>query len=304
MTTDLSKILGATYRDKDKLVSGVARHLMKTEEDTDRRSDCIHPSEASHEGWCPRSTYYRIIGTPAEIQPRKLAFEMAFETGHDAHRKWQHWFWDMGLLKGVFACLNCDLRWWDQSPQFCQRCEVGRNLLYYAEVPVKNEEYLLFGNADGDVVREGGSVLIEIKTIGTGTIRIEAPKLQERYTYTHTDEDGKTHTGVDWYALWSGIRRPFPSHLRQGMVYCFCYDRKEIIYIYDPKFITAYPKEFEIKFNRLFIEDILDECLKVKSAIDKQRPPKRPMWADETHASCKACPYYSVCYGIERDVRV
>ncbi len=297
MTTDLTKALGATYRDKDKLIQGVARHLILNQEVTDRRSDCIHPSEASHTGWCPRATYYRITGAPAAAEPRKLAFEMAFETGHDAHRKWQNWFWDMGLLRGLFTCLWCGLRWWDESPHTCPRCEVGKDLLRYAEVPVENREHLLFGHADGDVIRPGGSVLIEVKTIGTGTIRIEAPKLMEKYTYSHKDEDGKSHTGIDWYALWSGIRRPFAAHLRQGMIYCFCYERSEIIYIYDPKFITAYPKEFEIKFKREFIADILDECLKIKSALEKGKPPRRPMWSGEAVTACKNCPYYKVCYG-------
>lgn len=298
MVSELTKALAATYRDKDKLTQQVARHLVRQLEVTDRRSDVIHPSEVSHEGWCPRATYYRISGVPAAPEPRKLAFEMAFETGHDAHRKWQHWFWDMGLLKGVFHCNNCDLYWWDQSPTACIRCETGKELLRYAEVPVSSPEYLLYGNADGDVVKtDGTSTLIEVKTIGTGTIRIEAPQLQKRYTYTHTDDEGKVHTGVDWYALWQGIRRPFPSHLRQGMIYCFCYDRKEIVYIYDPKFITAYPKEFEIKLRMDLIQDVLDECIKVKNGLEKQRAPKRPMWAGEAVTACKHCPYHETCYG-------
>jgi CRISPR/Cas system-associated exonuclease Cas4 (RecB family) len=284
----LAKEIGATYRDKDTLVSGVARHLL-TAQSSDRRSDVIHPSEASHEHWCPRATYYRISGVEAAPQSRKLAFEMAFETGHDAHRKWQGWFWEMGLLKGTFKCLNCDLYWWDQSPYWCPRCEVGKNLLRYTEVPVSSPEYLLVGSADGDVVRStGDSVLIEVKTIGTGTVRIEAPKLMERFT---------TPLGVDWYKLWQSIRRPFPSHLRQGMIYCFCYGREKITYIYDPKFITAYPKEFEIRLRMDIIQPVLDQCLKIKSALERGRTPKRPVWADETAATCKQCPYYSHCYG-------
>jgi hypothetical protein len=297
---DLSKIVGKTYRDKDKLTQQVARHLMLDTGGDDRRSDCIHPSEASHEGWCPRAVYYRIIGAKAGIvKPHSLAMEMVFERGHDSHKKWQHWFWDMGLLKGLFICRVCNLRWWDQSPYECPRCE--STLLKYGEVPVESPEFLLAGQADGDVVREGGSVLIEVKTIGTGTLQFEAPNLLKRYTYKHTDEDGVARTSVEWYRLWSGIRRPFPAHLRQGMIYCFCYGRKEIIYIYDPKFITAYPKEFEIKFDKSLIGDVLDDCITVKNALEKGRPPRRPMWATEGCTACKACPYEGECYGRLRD---
>jgi CRISPR/Cas system-associated exonuclease Cas4 (RecB family) len=80
------------------------------------------------------------------------------------------------------------------------------------------------------------------------------------------------------------------------MIYCFCGDRKEIVYIYDPKFVTAYPKEFEIKFDREIIVDILDQCLKIKDALEKQRPPKRPIWAEKKEATCKRCPFKKTCW--------
>lgn len=296
MTEGLAKVLGSTFRDPDKLISGVARHLMR-EEETDRRSDCIHPSEASHEGWCPRSTYYRIAGAQAEPIPRKMTFEIQLETGSDAHKKWQGWFREMGILKGMWMCTWCRLLWEDTSPRSCPRCEHGEDLIVYAEVPVHNDHYLLAGNADGDVIWPGGNRLIEVKTIGTGTVRIEAPKMMEQFTFTHVDIDGKSHTVVDWYALWQAIRRPFPSHIRQGMIYDFCAGREWMTFIYDPKFVTAYPKEFDIKFRLDIIEPILEECLRVKNALEAQRPPKRPHWAQITHAKCKECPYRRVCWG-------
>ena len=85
------------------------------------------------------------------------------------------------------------------------------------------------------------------------------------------------------------------------MIYCFCGGRKEIVYIYDPKFVTGFPKEFEIKFNRNLIEDVLDQCIKVKNALEKQRPPKRPMWAEQTCKACKECPYRNECWHYDRD---
>jgi CRISPR/Cas system-associated exonuclease Cas4 (RecB family) len=292
----LAKSLGSTFRDPDTIVSRVARHLMVNEEVTDRRSDVVHPSEASHEGWCPRAVYYRIAGVAADPSVRPIVFELALETGSDAHRKWQSWLWEMGLLRGMWTCLRCELFWEAVSPFDCPRCEANKQLIRYSEVPVSNEKYLLHGNADGDVWFVDGWKLIEIKTIGTGTVRIEAPNMMKRFSYTHKGEDGKDHEGVDWQALWRSIRRPFPSHLRQGMIYCFLRGRKEIVYIYDPKFITAYPKEFEIGFRKDLIEDILDECIWVKDALEKQRPPKRPMWAEVKHKTCQGCPYHSTCW--------
>ena len=291
MPDGLAKVIGQGFRDREKLVSQVARHLMH-EKESDRRQDCIHPSEmAKGEAWCTRATYYRFTGAPAESLPRSLAMEMVFETGHDSHNKWQVWLWEMGILQGMWRCLWCQLYWWDTSPRECPRCFVGEDLIKYAEVPVSNDEYLIAGQADGFVGKP-----IEIKTIGTGTVRYEAPALLKRHSYKHLGTDGKEHAGVDWYRLWQDIRRPFPSHIRQGMIYCFCAEWESMIFIYDPKFLTAHPKEFEVKFRKDVIEDSLEQCLTIRKSLDKGRPPKRPHWAQVEHASCKACPYRGVCY--------
>ena len=291
MSGDLAKAIGAGYRDRDKLVSGVTRHLLK-QRDSDRRDDCIHPSEIAKEQWCPRQTYYRISGAAAAVVPVSLAMQAVFETGHEAHAKWQTWFREMGTLRGRWRCRYCGLRWDAISPIACPRCEVGADLIAYAEVPVENAEYLLAGQADGDVSAANGWRLIEAKTIGIGTLRFEAPKLIENATVETSDG----HKVVDWDRLWSNIRRPFPSHIRQGMVYCFCAERDEIVYIYEPKFVTSHPKEFEIKFRRELIEDLLEGCLKVKNALERQRPPRRPEWAEKTCYACKQCPFKKVCW--------
>ena len=297
MKHEFAKTIGAGFKDKDKLISQVARHLAK-ERPNDRQVDCIHPSEAAHEHWCQRATYYRIDGVEPEVMPRGLAMEMVFETGHDAHRKWQNWFWEMGSLKGSWYCLACKTTWEDTSPRNCPNCDAGTSLIQYAEVPVHNDHYLIAGKSDGDVTRADGSeTLVEIKTIGVGTIRYEAPNLMAKYTYNHTDLDGKIRSGVDWQSLWNGIRRPFSSHIRQGMLYCFCAEKSEITYIYDPKFVTAYPKEFTVKYNEELIEDILKQCLTIKDALGKGKPPKRPEWAEASCKTCKGCPFKKECWG-------
>lgn len=307
MPAEFAKQIGEVFKDRDTLVSDIGRHLLKGQE-SDRRADCIHPSEAASENWCPRATYYRITGAEPDPAPRWLAMEAVFETGNDSHRKYQTWLREMGVLKGNWYCMRCGLLWEDMSPHTCPRCEAGYDLIDYAEVPVSNEFYLLAGQADGDVYRQtdGGpeDTLIEIKTIGTGTLRYDAPKLIEKYTYQHVDEDGKSREYTDWPLLWSHIRRPFPPHLRQGMIYCFCKGRDRIVYIYEPKFLTAYPKEFEIQFRKDLIEDVLDQCLVVKNCLEKQRPPKRPIWAEKkSEGPCKKCPYRSVCYDRQPDRR-
>jgi hypothetical protein len=283
----LAALAGAAFHDQDKITYKVAQHLLRTQETgdyVDRGIGGIHPSEAAHDGWCPRSSYYRLVGTPIDPVPRALAMEIVYSIGEESGKKWQNWLWEMGLIRGLWLCHACDLWWEDTSPRECPRCEAGMNLLEYKEVPAFNKEHLLIGSADGDIFNNDRWVLMENKTIGAGTVRIEAPALFAQY-------------GEDYYKLWQNIRRPFASHLRQGMIYCFCMGRKEIVYIYEPKFITAWPKEWEIKFLPSIVEDILDKCLIVRKAIDVGRPPKRPMENESPECrNCKACPYRTTCW--------
>jgi len=293
-------LLGATLRSPQKLVSSVERHLLKTPSET--RAVGVHPSAAAHPHWCRRASYYSLSGAEAEVLPRSLVMEMVFDTGHDAHRKWQAWFRQMGVLKGLWGCTECGRTWAGVSPVQCPACGQTKDAhIEYLEVPLTNKEYLLVGHADGEIaLPDLGDPLIEIKTIGTGTLRYEAPELINKYTYTHEDLNGTFHTVTDWEALWRGIRRPFGSHLRQGMLYLFMSGKKSIHYIYEPKFVTAYPKEFVIKYEPSLIEDVLEGCLVVKGALAKDRPPKRPEWASPEVDGCKRCSYRSVCYETSR----
>lgn len=296
--------MGASRTRPQKLVGAVEQHLLKAVA-SDRRSDCIHPSEVAHESWCPRATYYRITGAPGESSFREIRSESVFETGHDSHRKWQRWFRDIGILQGTWECLDCRHIFEATSPKECPSCYLKfYDHLKYREVPLEDPEYLLAGHADGRVQ----NALIEVKTVGVGTVRHEYPKLVDRYTFRYRDELGTERSYVDWPGLWAGIRRPFPSHIKQGMIYLHCIRRTDpdvntIHFLYEPKFVSGMPKEFEVKFQPDLIEDILNQCLVVKSAVEKQRPPKRPLWAEETATICRKCPYRKVCFEHHRPDR-
>ena len=223
------------------------------------------------------------------------------EAGHRAAqlgRKWQNWFWEMGRLRGHWRCRSCNLFWEDVSPHFCPRCDAGVNLIEYAEVPLSNAEHMIIGSADGDVYRPERNdwSLIEVKSMNANSIRLDAPNLVKRHTYEHTGSDGHTITGVDWQKVWNGIRQPFGSHLKQGLIYCYCLGRKEIVFLYEAKFITAYPREFDVKFRRELIEDVLEGCISVRQSLDAGRPPKRPMWAEQKHRRCQGCAFRKTCW--------
>ena len=296
-------LAGAAFsaRATDNLVSEAAAWLLKNPlVDTERTSQYIHPSEMAKAQWCHRATYYRISGEPALTTPNSVSQEVVFNHGNQAHHFWQTLYWRMGRLQGNWQCRWCRTVWEGVSPTVCPRCEAGVDMLVYREVPLHNEEYLIDGHADGDVISRDGktSSLIEIKTVGAGSVRYDAPALLEKYAFTGTlTAGGGAVTGVNWDKLWRDLKRPFPSHFRQGMLYCFLKERPSIVFIYEPKMVSGYPKAFDVKFDFSYVEPLLAKCLVVKDRLQKGVPPKRPVWATPSCTTCRDCPYTKVCYG-------
>ena len=274
----LAKIVGETFRD-DKLVTRTARYVQQVGDNAKHRTG-IYPAEMSHNNRCPRAIHYRLTGVEAQPQPLSIVTELIFNHGNTSHDWWQNNWWGMGILKGIFHCRACNLFWEDTSPQVCPRCEMQRMFLEYKEVPFRSKKYNVVGRADADLVDDG---LAEIKTIGIGTIRHEAPHLIEKH-------------GENWDAIWKDIKHPFLSHRKQGWMYCFFLERPTIKFIYDPKFVSAAPKEFNVAFNPDLFDDILKECEDINLRLSKNQTPHRPEWAAKDNLTCQRCAFRKHCY--------
>lgn len=274
----LAKAVGATFRD-NKLTTRTARHVIQAGDSGKHRTG-IYPAEMSHSDRCSRAIHYRLTGVTPAPQPLSIVSERIFDFGNISHSWWQKQWWEMGILRGVFFCMACELTWEDTSPYSCPRCDMSRHMLEYREVPFRSETYGVVGRADADLTTDG---LIEIKTIGVGSIRFEAPHLVEKH-------------GTDWDALWRDIKHPFPSHRKQGALYCYFLKRDQITFIYDPKFVSAAPKEFVVKFRKDYIDDILQECVEINQRVELKRTPHRPEWAAKDHKTCQRCPFRKTCY--------
>lgn len=258
-------------------------------DDGSRRRGVLHPSQICKPNWCPRESYYEITGAPFNDRPNpSIWLEKAFQDGHVAHAKWQGWLWDAGMLSGRFECLGCEHRWEDTAPDTCPGCGAQRHRLRYREVAVDAvAEYLIYGHADGEIGEDG----VEVKTIGQGTVRKEAPELWSRFsTRTHDD-----HAVMDLEGLWRSIKQPFAVHRTQGHLYGFVRGWTYCYFIYDCKWNAAI-KEFKVKVEKRFIDNVLDRALDVKWAVEKGREPERPHWAAPTTATCKDCPFYEHCW--------
>jgi hypothetical protein len=288
--------LANTKKAHNVLLGDIQAHLLKeTQKPTDRRQDILHPSEMAKSDWCPRSSFYRLAGVPPTDPDGKFSFalETIFAEGHEIHRKWQQWLWDMGKLWGKWRCLGCRHEWMDTSPNGCPACSAGRSLVVYREVPLEAEaKYLIAGHEDGAV----GNDLIEIKSIGQGTLRFEEPALLREYQVETTD--GRKIYDLD--ALWRGLKRPLSSHLRQTGIYLALakemglpHDSVNFLYEYKA---NQQVKAFRVRYSEDIAAPLLDSALDIKYALETNRTPPRPAFTGRDTKTCKACMFLTHCY--------
>ncbi|MCC3766018.1 hypothetical protein [Streptomyces sp. UNOC14_S4] len=261
-----------------------AHVIAQHQADTSRRQDIIHPSEMAKADWCPRATYLRIetgIHYKKDFKFRSLNI---FDTGHEAHTKWQRRAWQLGWLEGNFECLHCGHIWWSVSPDRCDGC--SSTALMYAEVPVADiDGYQIAGHADGLLkpIRK----LLEIKTVGEGTYRMEHPDLLTKHTVTL--DDGSTI--VNLAAVWADTRVPFPSHIRQGQIYMWLarkagLDIDGMEYVYESKF-NQDTKSFTVRADTNTIADRIAMAHDIKERLGSHNPPPCP------HDGCGDCAPYT-----------
>lgn len=244
----------------------------------------LHPSELSKKDWCPRASVYKITGVPASPESHTFSRLNVFAEGNSIHEKWQRWLWEAGILEGDWNCETCDTRWTAVAPDTCPSCSGVR--IVYREVPIRSDGYRIIGHADGKILDKEGQALIEIKSVGVGTVRFEKPSLFMDYN--------KGVVTLD--EMWKAIKTPFASHVRQGNLYMHCTGIDTIVFIYEWK-PTQEVKEFVVKYNEEVVNPILDNCKLVIDHLNKNTIPNRPTWAtDQSIAGCKYCPYKKVCW--------
>jgi len=302
-------------RPNSPIVGKVERMLLQQAEDDEvpRSQDILHVSELSRSDFCPRAAYYRISGAPLLVPAKENSarLQAIFEEGHDVHAKWQRWIRRLGVLYGRWKCQVCGHIWLGTSPTSCPgrltlprhgepyiaKCHATKWQIIYLEVPLYNKDLNLGGSGDGQLDNEEGP-WVEIKTIGQGTVRQDAPSLLKEHTYkvvevADRDEPlAKVRTLVDLDTLWKDLRSPFPSHLRQGNIYCALAGVDQCIFVYEFKPNQA-RKDFVVKASPRIYEPLLQKAEDLKWCVDHERTPPCP-W--DGCAQCRA-------YEKESDVR-
>ena len=269
---------------KGTLIPLVQEHLLRSKLEANKKRDTLHlhPSEVSKRNWCPRSSWFTIKGY--EGIPEKLGFQRlnVFAEGHAIHEKWQNWLYEIGVLYGKWSCQACSHSWDDLSPKSCPVCQSTLRP-EYREVPVENERYRILGHADGQVQTEKDTFLIEIKSVGVGTVRYENYDLFKEC-------EGKPDD------MWRKIRQPFPSHVRQAMLYMYCTGVHKMVFIYEWK-PTQDVKEFVVQFQQELVDPILKSCDLVLKGLESGLPPMRPAWVTGPEDTiCKTCQHKKTCW--------
>lgn len=249
---DMKRILNSPHR----LLPVAERYLLESnvEKSLERDKLHLHPSEICKKDWCPRQSYYRIIGLPEPAESFTLQRLNVFAEGNLIHQKWQSWLTEAGVLE-------------------------------QAEVPVVNKEHRILGHADGIISDKKGRAVLEIKSVGVGTIRFEDYPLFARYA--------KGEITLD--AMWNSITHPFDSHIRQLQLYMYCLDIHEGIVIYEWK-PSQDVKEFSVQYQPELVDPILASCMSVQLSLDEGLPPSRPAWLNPTHRVCKGCAFKTECW--------
>jgi hypothetical protein len=275
---DLKNFLNASKRET-RLIGALERHVLSKPFD-DRNMSVIHPSDIIKPDWCALAQYHAVLGNYQETREKTgLRLASIFSEGHTIHAKWQKWFQEMGVLHGKFQCDVCGLLMQGTSPY----CAQHPSATTYKEVTLVSNKHHIAGHTDGWIKGLGEDCLIEIKSIGAGTLRFEAPAILAQ-------AEG------DIEKAWKNIKTPFRAHLLQGQVYLhLCHlmveegllesAPKEIVFIYELKANQDY-KEFVVGYNPEFTADIFDKALDVAWAVEHKRP---PVCSIDPAAGCKRC---------------
>ncbi|CAB4166959.1 hypothetical protein UFOVP964_58 [uncultured Caudovirales phage] len=274
MEKELKKFLDAK-KTTTRLLGDVERHLMRRTVG-DRSTTVLHPSEIIKPDWCHRYSYHLMVGGEAKKDKPNLRLQNIFDEGHYIHAKWQSRFQEMGVLYGKFKCGACRHTTFGLSPS-CELC--GReDTMVYDEITLIDTPLRIAGHTDGWIKGLGSDCLIEIKSIGAGTLRFEAPEIL-------------ADAGGDIAKAFNNIRRPFRSHLLQGQMYLELAYRmygeeapKEIVFLYENKADQA-TKEFTVKADYEIVERIFFSAQKVIKAIEEGHMPE----CNVSPSGCKSC---------------
>jgi hypothetical protein len=276
---NLKKFLDAGKNDS-RVLKAVERYILTKPADISRSSTVLHPSAMVKDDWCHRSSYFQLLGFPPPPSKYKasLSQKRVFQLGHDIHAGWQTMFKEMGNLWGKWKCNECGDTFMgtpkDHDP------DIDIKHYDYLEVPLVYEPLRIHGHADGILLGLGEPLMLEIKSIGAGTFRFEAPHMTAKY-------DGNLDK------MWDNLTAPFMTHIMQAGLYMKLaemanleYQPQEAVFIYENK-ANQQSKEFIVAKSNFGLMEILDAAAMIVESVDKKTPPSCNINANTGCYQCK-----------------
>src|SRR6185437_4292524 len=271
--------------------------------DTSRRVDVLHPSSMAHATWCPRAEYFRLEThrTGGAPLPEKFSFvrNNVFAEGHAIHAKWQDWLARSGKLWGDWYCDRCmaTVRRTDNPDEGLRTCGGAwtKHKWEYREVTLWDNEVNIHGHEDGALLDH--RALVEIKSVGLGSLRYSAPEYLARYYHRDLKQ-------YDIEGAWKDLHTPLPDHVRQVNIYMWLarsmglpFDKTAVLY--ESK-MNQQVKEFLVPFDEKIVDPLITWARVIADARITKTPPSC------AHGRvCKECePYAQAAVGkVRKPVR-
>jgi hypothetical protein len=233
-----------------------------------------------------------MSGRPNPASTSSFTLENIFAEGNSIHAKWQRWLSETGLLWGDWRCSICGVIVKDSirpdhiydngciGTKFVPMPTVVPEIEHvyphdwrYKEVTLHSTSHKVSGHADGGLVKH--NCLIEIKSLGIGSLRFEAPSLLEQNTH----EIGSRKV-VDIDGIWKNLHRPLLSHVKQGNIYLWMAKEMSlpfdsIVFLYEFK-ANQQAKEFQIHMSEDILAPMLDRAAEIELCLTKGVPPACP----------------------------
>lgn len=240
-----------------RVLASVERHVLASPRDESRRTNVLHPSEMSGSDWCYRASYFHLRGHVPNARNYSFKLLSVFEEGHAIHAKWQNWFKEMDNLYGQWYCTDCKDTFWGIPSDH----KVDPKFLRYNEVPLDYTPLRISGHSDGWLKGLGDPLMLEIKSVGAGTLRYEIPEVLKE----NNNDVEKT---------WKSIKEPFMKHITQVQIYMKLAELlgyedvpQEAVLIYESK-ANQEAKEFVIPKSDFGITQLFDAAKMINKAVD------------------------------------
>lgn len=257
-------------KNKTRILGSVERHVLTKPMGDGRRTNVLHPSDMVSNEWCYRASYYHLLGETPVGRDHSFKLINIFEEGHIIHGKWQMWLEEMGVLYGLWECQICGSKKWATSDDLDAEAEHTDDHCGpwdYREVPLNYEPLRIAGHSDGWIKGMGDDLMLEIKSIGVGTLRYEAAELLKE-------------NNNDFDKAWKALKAPFAKHVSQVQIYMKLAELigmenypQEAVLIYEAK-PNQDVKEFVVKKSDFGIAHLFEAAEMIVKAVETKQIPE------------------------------